>query len=539
MDNTHNNNMSSKQIPSEGNQPTDVQLSVAPGSGSSVNGKDHKIFVGGLSIDTTDASLSAYFSKFGKVENCKVVRHVKNKHSRCFGFVTFVCTQTAAIISGGPHTIDGKVVDVKQMENQQPKNKLGNKRTRKNTQSRGESKAKGIKQEVSKKEVDEKRGTNKKKDALENIPTKDEQVQNTSDIPSEGEQQLQLIGNLSKMMPKTAPGSDKSRLITLTDEQIVNSTVNRMVALVTRKLMFPELPNVSNKQKLEIKHLTEKPIYIQSDGQNKQLHPSKIPSEGEQQLQLIGNLSKMMPKTAPGSDKSRLITLTDEQIVNSTVNRMVALVTRKLMFPELPNVSNKQKLEIKHLTEKPIYIQSDGQNKQLHPSKIPSEGEQQLQLIGNLSKMMPKTAPGSDKSRLITLTDEQIVNSTVNRMVALVTRKLMFPELPNVSNKLHFENCTTMEGCSAPKRSRQSIGIKTTPDNQNEHVHVYSKPQNRIQFSQGNFLSSPDTILEFVDPDEISLEQYIKSDDLKRCSVPRPEGMDLWERDSECGSPKR
>ncbi|KAL3077949.1 hypothetical protein niasHT_039150 [Heterodera trifolii] len=187
MDNTHNNNMSSKQIPSEGNQPTDVQLSVAPGSGSSVNGKDHKIFVGCLSIDTTDASLSAYFSKFGKVENCKVVRHVKNKHSRCFGFVTFVCTQTAAIISGGPHTIDGKVVDVKQMENQQPKNKLGNKRTRKNTQSRGESKAKGIKQEVSKKEVDEKRGTNKKKDVLENIPTKDEQVQNTSDIPSEGE----------------------------------------------------------------------------------------------------------------------------------------------------------------------------------------------------------------------------------------------------------------------------------------------------------------------------------------------------------------
>ncbi|KAL3072317.1 hypothetical protein niasHT_039134 [Heterodera trifolii] len=131
MDNTHNNNnMSSKQIPSDGEQPIGVQLSVAPGSSSSVNGKDHSIFVGGLSIDTTNASLSAYFSKFGKVENCKVVRHVKNKHSRCFGFVTFVCTQTAAIISGGPHTIDGKVVDVKQMENQQPKNKLGNKRTR-------------------------------------------------------------------------------------------------------------------------------------------------------------------------------------------------------------------------------------------------------------------------------------------------------------------------------------------------------------------------------------------------------------------------
>ncbi|KAL3092061.1 hypothetical protein niasHS_004224 [Heterodera schachtii] len=407
MDNTHNNNnMSSKQIPSEGEQPIGVQLSVAPGSSSSVNGKDHSIFVGGLSIDTTNASLSAYFSKFGKVENCKVVRHVKNKHSRCFGFVTFVCTQAAAIISGGPHTIDGKVVDVKQMENQQPKNKLGNKRTRKNIQSRGESKVKGIKQEFSKKEVDEKRGTNKKKDVLEN-------------------------------------------------------------------------------------------------GQNKQLHPSKIPSEGEQQLQLIGNLNKMMPKTAPGGDKSTLIALTDEQIVNSTVNRMVALVTRNLMFPELPNLSNKQKLEIKHLTEKPIYIQSDGQNKQLHPSKIPSEGEQQLQLIGNLNKMMPKTAPGGDKSTLIALTDEQIVNSTVNRMVALVTRNLMFPELPNVSNKLHFENYTTMEGCSAPKRSRQSIGIKTTPDHQNEHVHVYSKPQNRIQFSQGNFLFSPDTILEFVDPDEM------------------------------------
>ncbi|KAK2564402.1 RNA-binding protein Musashi-like protein 2 [Acropora cervicornis] len=48
-----------------------------------------KIFVGGLSTETTKESLLEYFSTFGEVADCIVMKDSVSKRSRGFGFVTF------------------------------------------------------------------------------------------------------------------------------------------------------------------------------------------------------------------------------------------------------------------------------------------------------------------------------------------------------------------------------------------------------------------------------------------------------------------
>lgn len=48
-----------------------------------------KLFVGGLSWDTSDASLSAAFERFGPVIEAKVITDRDTGRSRGFGFVTF------------------------------------------------------------------------------------------------------------------------------------------------------------------------------------------------------------------------------------------------------------------------------------------------------------------------------------------------------------------------------------------------------------------------------------------------------------------
>lgn len=48
-----------------------------------------KLFVGGLSWDTNDQSLSQAFSEFGAVSEAKVITDRDTGRSRGFGFVTF------------------------------------------------------------------------------------------------------------------------------------------------------------------------------------------------------------------------------------------------------------------------------------------------------------------------------------------------------------------------------------------------------------------------------------------------------------------
>ena len=48
-----------------------------------------KLFVGGLSFDTTDEGLQQAFGAFGTLEEAKIITDRENGRSRGFGFVSF------------------------------------------------------------------------------------------------------------------------------------------------------------------------------------------------------------------------------------------------------------------------------------------------------------------------------------------------------------------------------------------------------------------------------------------------------------------
>ncbi len=77
-----------------------------------------KLFVGGLSWDTTDQSLAAAFSAFGTVTDAKVILDRDTGRSRGFGFVTFDAPADAqkAIAEMDGAELDGRAVRVNEAE---------------------------------------------------------------------------------------------------------------------------------------------------------------------------------------------------------------------------------------------------------------------------------------------------------------------------------------------------------------------------------------------------------------------------------------
>ncbi|KAI0063300.1 RNA-binding domain-containing protein [Artomyces pyxidatus] len=71
-----------------------------------------KMFVGGLSWDTTDEGLRNYFSEFGKVDACTIVRDPDGK-SRGFAFLTFEDPASVNSVMIREHFLDGKAIDPK------------------------------------------------------------------------------------------------------------------------------------------------------------------------------------------------------------------------------------------------------------------------------------------------------------------------------------------------------------------------------------------------------------------------------------------
>jgi len=73
-----------------------------------------KLFVGGLSWDTTDESLRAAFEHFGSVSDAKVITDRETGRSRGFGFVTFdaPADAEAAIAEMDGNELDGRRVRV-------------------------------------------------------------------------------------------------------------------------------------------------------------------------------------------------------------------------------------------------------------------------------------------------------------------------------------------------------------------------------------------------------------------------------------------
>jgi RNA recognition motif-containing protein len=81
-----------------------------------------RIFVGGLSWQTTEETLICYFEKYGKVNSAEIMRDKVTGDPRGFGFVLFKEDETIdEIMKNRPHEIDNKMVDVKRAQKAIPR----------------------------------------------------------------------------------------------------------------------------------------------------------------------------------------------------------------------------------------------------------------------------------------------------------------------------------------------------------------------------------------------------------------------------------
>lgn len=82
--------------------------------GEDVPNDPGKMFIGGLSWQTTPENVREYFSKFGEVAEVMVMKDPATRRSRGFGFITFSNPNSVHEVLALPsHTIDGKVVEPK------------------------------------------------------------------------------------------------------------------------------------------------------------------------------------------------------------------------------------------------------------------------------------------------------------------------------------------------------------------------------------------------------------------------------------------
>uniref|UniRef100_A0A7N8XKF8 RNA-binding protein Musashi homolog 1-like n=1 Tax=Mastacembelus armatus TaxID=205130 RepID=A0A7N8XKF8_9TELE len=73
-----------------------------------------KMFIGGLSWQTTQEGLKEYFGKFGEVKECMVMRDPVTKRSRGFGFVTYAeQAGVEKVLAQNRHELDSKTIDPK------------------------------------------------------------------------------------------------------------------------------------------------------------------------------------------------------------------------------------------------------------------------------------------------------------------------------------------------------------------------------------------------------------------------------------------
>lgn len=73
-----------------------------------------KLFIGGLTYSTTDDMLKEFYSQWGEIVDCIVMKDPASKRSRGFGFVTYAeASSVDDAMSNRPHVIDGKAVEPK------------------------------------------------------------------------------------------------------------------------------------------------------------------------------------------------------------------------------------------------------------------------------------------------------------------------------------------------------------------------------------------------------------------------------------------
>jgi RNA recognition motif-containing protein len=86
-----------------------------------------KLFVGGLSWDTTDEGLRKAFVPYGEITEAKVITDRDTGRSRGFGFVTFAQNEDAksAISKMDGTSLDGKTIKVNEAQEKSPGGRSG------------------------------------------------------------------------------------------------------------------------------------------------------------------------------------------------------------------------------------------------------------------------------------------------------------------------------------------------------------------------------------------------------------------------------
>lgn len=92
---------------------SEAQLNADSDDGSPVQDPG-KMFIGGLSWQTTAEGLRDYFGRFGEVNECMVMRDPATKRARGFGFITFANPNSVdKVLAVDEHELDGKKIDPK------------------------------------------------------------------------------------------------------------------------------------------------------------------------------------------------------------------------------------------------------------------------------------------------------------------------------------------------------------------------------------------------------------------------------------------
>ncbi|CAO1632326.1 unnamed protein product [Sympodiomycopsis kandeliae] len=103
-----NSHVPQQQYHQQGTQPAPIPTTTA--TNNSDDGS--KMFVGGLSWQTSEETLVNYFSQFGKVLECNIMKDNQGI-SRGFGFLKFEDPKTVNNIMVREHWLDGKTIDPK------------------------------------------------------------------------------------------------------------------------------------------------------------------------------------------------------------------------------------------------------------------------------------------------------------------------------------------------------------------------------------------------------------------------------------------
>lgn len=69
-----------------------------------------KLFIGGISWETTEEKLQEHFSNFGEVSQAAVMRDKLTGRPRGFGFVVYADPAAVDAALQEPHTLDGRTV---------------------------------------------------------------------------------------------------------------------------------------------------------------------------------------------------------------------------------------------------------------------------------------------------------------------------------------------------------------------------------------------------------------------------------------------